>query len=87
MKKYKLLKDLPGSKAGIIFIKEGFDESINKTYAKNHYKPIGSIASPVFFECDVENNPEWFEEVVESNFTKPQRDEIIKLIKEIISEK
>lgn len=54
MIEFKLLKDLPGIKAGDIFIKDPQREFFTSKSTGYSYK-----------KCDVENNPEWFEEIKE----------------------
>lgn len=54
MKKYKLLKDLPGKKAGAIFKKR---DNYYFNASKSH-----SDSNTILDEV-VENNPDWFEEV------------------------
>ena len=50
---YKLLKDLPGVKAGIAFIRIKFRDKAEG------YVPINND-NPYFLPNEVENNPEWF---------------------------
>ncbi len=56
MKKYKLLKDLPDSKIG--------DEYIWNSSQEAYYK-YGNVLGSYWGKDYVENNPEWFEEVIE----------------------
>lgn len=60
VKKYKLLKDLPGLKAGAISSGERIITFFSKTSVKT-YK---------FSAEEVVSNPEWFEEVTEHLFTQ-----------------
>jgi hypothetical protein len=59
MKKYKLLKDLPGKKTGEIITLFQNDKLV-KWYDKNNYEVCVDVT-----------NPEWFEEVKEQPTTKP----------------
>ncbi|MCX6154434.1 MAG: DUF4406 domain-containing protein [Candidatus Kapabacteria bacterium] len=81
MRKFRLLKDSPEAKAGQIY--SFYPESYKCKYtgyhlAKNIYATADPALNDSYFwhSADiVENNPEWFEEVVEIfdyAFTKPQ---------------
>lgn len=63
MRKYKLLKDLPGVKAGTVYIPEhGLKEGAQR-YMTLHFHDnpsLNSIAKSI-----VENNPDWFQKVIE----------------------
>lgn len=59
-KQYKLLKDLPYYKAGVIY------EKIDNTF----YQPSGDRLNGIIMKVRfVENNPEWFEEIVPFEWT------------------
>lgn len=61
--KYKLLKDLPTTKAGTIF-----EEVISDFYASKQLTiitPIGAKICPQFTIQDIDNFDEWFEEIKE----------------------
>lgn len=69
-KKYRLLKDLPGVKAGTIFDRvKGVDlPSHSQDFVV--YSPK-SFLVPQFASEDIKNNPEWFEEIDEEKlFTR-----------------
>lgn len=57
MKKYRLLKDMPGANANTVFVK----------VPAGHYQPLDDkdCYFPRLTVGSVESNPEWFEEVVE----------------------
>ena len=63
MKKYRLLKDLPGIKAGDIF---ELVDSTNTSRLNDYYECCG-----IFADCGVvEDNPDWFEEIQDKEFTR-----------------
>lgn len=61
--KYKLLKDLPGVKAGTIFIQLQNEDKPYHSRSAVLYAPEGRIC-PTFTASDIENK-EWFEEIIE----------------------
>lgn len=93
-KKYKLLRDVPDSKAGDIYIWDASQEA--------YYKD-GNVLGSYWTDAYVENNPTWFQEVNEGvevsnvqlwitknnsygfNTSKPIPEDKLPLIKEAIS--
>ena len=61
-KKYRLLKDLPGTEAGTIFTITKSSDLPSHAKGLEAYTPEGIIC-PQFIKNDVINNPGWFEEV------------------------
>lgn len=61
MKKYKLIKDLPGLRVGVVF-----RESEDHSGYCNCVDPLGTrpnVKPHFYFDKEiVENNPKWFEE-------------------------
>ena len=63
MKKYRLLKDLPGLYIGDIF---ELVDSTKTSRLNDYYECCG-----IFADCGVvEDNPDWFEEIQEKEFTR-----------------
>lgn len=60
-KKYRLLKDLPEAKAGDIYVNQGNSDRYQNEYTLTQKSPV--IEHNSYFKWQVENNPEWFEEV------------------------
>lgn len=71
--KYKLLKDLPTTKAGAIF-----EEVISDFYASKQLTritPIGAKISPQFTIQDIDNFDEWFEKMEDNIHYQPRNGE------------
>ena len=64
MKKYKLLKDLPGIKAGCIFTELDDKDKPNHAVGSVLYAPSGLIC-PTFSEFQITSYPDFFEPVNE----------------------
>ena len=61
MKKYRLLKDLPGIHKGAIFTDEKCEDYFQGKDGGNEHH---------FNGCIIRENPDWFEEVQEKDFSK-----------------
>lgn len=65
MKRYKLLKDTPTLKAGVIF--EEVVGDFDGLRALTRITPVGANTSPHFTIKDIDNFDEWFEEIPEKH--------------------
>ena len=61
MKKYRLLKDLPGIKRGAMFTDERCDDYFEGVEGSNEHHFNGGI---------IRENPDWFQEIQDKEFTK-----------------
>lgn len=59
-KKYRLLKDLPGARAGTIF----------KPRSRSSILFNGADDSPLFYERSLELHSDWFEKIDEKKYTE-----------------
>ena len=64
IKKYKLLKDIPGAKAGTIFGPLADEDKPGHAKKLAMYAPVGDIC-PSFIAREISNNQEWFELIKE----------------------
>jgi hypothetical protein len=65
MKKYKLLKDTPTLKAGIIFVEKG--DNFNDYKELVQVVPDGCLNRPWFAVDEINNFDDWFEEIPEEH--------------------
>jgi hypothetical protein len=63
MKRYKLLKDTPTLKAGIIFVEEG--DNFNDYKELVQVVPDGCLTGSWFAVSEINNFDDWFEEITE----------------------